>query len=165
VNPCDTDICQTTNPLQQICRIRPKDFDLSGCGVPLTPAPSAARYLDLYKAYVYSVVLGAAGSGTDILFDERKSVDSNADFYLHQITPITGNYFGRFQWPSGRFSSQALQDIKTFRGVMMTKNPDGSTRYIRIPAGQFIGIALQNFTNQSVNVTILFEGCKRFYIK
>lgn len=164
---CEIDICE--NPLQA-CRIKPADFELNGCGVP--KIPESARFIDLYRVFQYTVVLGAADSGTDILFDEKKSVDSNADFLLHRITPIgaTGpytaaSYFLRFQWPNGRYSSNALQDVETWLGTTLTKNPDGSTRPIRVPAGRSIGIQLQNFTDAAVNVVLEFEGVKRFYLQ
>lgn len=164
---CEIDVCK--NPLDA-CRIKPSDFDLSSCGVP--QIPEEARHIDLYRTFIYSKVLGAAGSGTDILFDEKKSVDSDADFYLYKITPIgaTGpytavDYFLRFQWPNGRYSSNALQDVQTWLGTMLTKNPDGSTRAIRVPAGRSIGISLQNFTDADVNVVLAFEMEKRFYLR
>src|SRR5437899_3016849 len=114
-NLCEVDLCKTP---QSVCRIRPQDFDLTACGVP--QVPSNARFLDLYRVYPYSVVLGASGSGTDILLDEKKSVDANTDFILHKITPLGANpptqasgYYVRFQWPTGRYSSQQLQDVQT----------------------------------------------------
>lgn len=161
---CETDICQTPAQVAQLCRIRPQDFDLSKCGVPQLPTGNA-RYVDLYKCYPYSVVLGAAGSGTDILLDEKRTIDHNADFYLHRVTPIGTGYYVRLQWPSGRFFSNVLQAVETLAGVMFTKNPDGTTRYIRIPASQSIGIGLQNFGMAAVNATLLFEGVSRFYIR
>ena len=160
---CETDVCQTPAQVANLCRIRPQDFDLSKCGVP--QLPSNARYVDLYKAYSFSVTLGAAGSGTDILLDEKRTIDHNADFYLHRVTPIGANFYVRLQWPSGRYFSNALQAVETFAGVMFTKNQDGSTRYIRIPASQVIGIGLQNFTNAAVNATLIFEGVSRFYLR
>lgn len=160
---CETDVCQTPTQVAQLCRIRPQDFDISKCGVP--QLPSNARYVDLYKAYPYSVTLGAAGSGTDILLDEKRTIDHNADFYLHRVTPIGGSYYVRLQWPTGRYFSNVLQAVETLAGVMFTKNPDGSTRTIRIPASQVIGIGLQNLTNAAVNATLIFEGVSRFYLR
>lgn len=168
MNLCQVDICQTPVP-RQLCRIRPQDFLLSNCGVP-TP-PSTARYIELYRVFIYSVLLGAAGSGTDILFDEKKSVDSNADFWLHKITPVTADgsqpvdYFMRVQWPSGRYTSNVLQDVQTVLGVMYTKDSNGQTQPVRIPAGRSLGIQLQNFTNAAVPVSIAFEGVNRFFIQ
>lgn len=166
-NLCEVDLCQQP---QTVCRITPQNFDLTRCGTP--QVPTNARFLDLYKAYPYSVVLGAAGSGTDILLDEKKAVDSNTDFILHKISFIgtdpptqASGYYVRFQWPSGRYSSQQLQDVQTFLGTMLTLDPNGNPQGIRIPAGNLIGIGLQNKGNASVNVTIIFEGVSRFYLK
>ncbi len=168
-NLCEIDVCENAS-IESICRIRPQDFDISGCGVP--QVPSNARFIDLYRTFVYSIVLGAADSGTDILLDEKRSVDSNADFLLHKISPIGAHgpdtavdYYLRFQWPAGRYSSNALQDVQTWKGNMFTRQPDGSTRYIRVPAGRFIGIGLQNKTDEEVNVVIVFEGVNRFYLR
>lgn len=163
------DVCRELTPRPLV--ISPKDFDLDNCGVP--EHPEHARYVDLYTVYAYSNVLAVAGdaAGGDILLDEKKVIDCKADFYLHKITtlgatypsPTTG-YYVRFQWPNGRYSSQVLQDAQTFLGVCYTKNPDGQTVGIRIPAGRFIGIGLQNLTAAIQNVTILFEGVSRFYL-
>ncbi len=152
---CETDVCQTPAQVANLCRIRPQDFDLSKCGVP--QLPSNARYVDLYKAYPFSIQLGAAGSGTDILLDEKRTIDHNADFYLHRVTPIGSAFYVRLQWPSGRYFSNALQAVETLAGVMFTKNSDGTTRVIRIPASQSIGIGLQNFGVAAVNATLIFE--------
>lgn len=160
---CETDICQTPEQLAQLCRIRPQDFELSKCGVP--QIPSNARYVDLYKCYPFSITLGAAGSGTDVFLDEKKAVDSNADFYLHRVTPIGSGFYTRLQWTNGHYFSNALQAVETLAGVMFTKNSDGSTRTIRIPAGQFIGIGLQNFGVAAVTATLIFEGVSRFYLR
>ncbi len=161
---CETDVCQTPEQVARLCRIRPQDFEISNCGVP--QIPSNARYVDLYKSYPYSIQLGAAGSATAVLLDEKKAVDSNADFYLHRVTPIDADgYYVRLQWPNGHYFSNVLQAVETLSGVMFTKNPDGSTRTIRIPAGQFIGIGLQNFDVAAVNVTLVFEGVSRFYLR
>ncbi len=153
---------------QDIRAIHPRDLDVSGCGVP--QEPENARYVDLYKVYSYANVLGAAGSGTDILLDEKKQVDCNADFLLHKITAIDVNgnyatgYFARFQWFNGRYSSQALQDIQTFFGVCYTQDEGRNTQAIRYPAGSYIGIGLQNLGNASINVMLFFEGVSRFYL-
>jgi len=169
LNLCEIDLCKQP---QSICRIRPQDFDLTTCGVP--QVPSNGRFLDLYKVYPYSVVLGAAGAadGSDVLLDEKKSVDSNTDFILDKISFIgtspptqASGYYVRFQWPSGRYSSQALQDVQTFLGTMYTLDADGLPQGIRIPAGNNIGIGLQNQGVAAVNVTILFEGRSRFYLR
>lgn len=160
---CETDVCKSPAQLAQLCRIRPQDFDLSKCGVP--QIPTNARYVDLYKVYPYSVTLGAAGSGTDILLDEKRTIDTNADFYLHRVTPIGTGFYVRLQWPNGRYFSNALQAVETLAGVMFTRNSDGSTRTIRIPASQVIGIGLQNFGVAAVNVTLIFEGVSRFYLR
>ncbi len=118
------------------------------------------------------MVLGAADSGTDILLDEKKSVDSNTDFILDKISFIgedpptqASGYYVRFQWPIGRYSSQQLQDVQTFLGTMYTLDQDGLPQGIRIPSGNLIGIGLQNQQNVSVNVTILFEGRSRYYLR
>lgn len=153
MNLCETDICQRPT---DICRVRPVDFELSGCGVP--QAPQNARYVDLYRVHAYSVVLGALDSGTDILLDEKKTVDANADFILHRISCIGSDYFVRFQWPNGRYSSNRLQSVESFLGTI-------TPNLIRVPAGDWIGIALQNFTEEAVNAVILFEGVNRFYLK
>lgn len=167
---CEVDLCKTPAQVANLCRIRPQDFDLSKCGVPQIPT-AGARYVDLYKAYPFSLQLGAAGSGTDIFLDEKRSIDHNADFYLHRVTaknpdgtPASGYYF-RLQWPSGRYFNNQLQAIETLGGVMYVKNADGSTRVIRIPATQTIGIGLQNFGMAAVNVTLIFEGVSRFYLR
>ena len=166
-NLCEVDLCKSP---QSVCRIRPQDFDLTKCGVP--QVPSNARYLDLLKVYPYSVVLGAAGSGTDVLLDEKKSVDANTDFILYQILPIgtepptpASGYLVRFQWPWGRYSSQKLQDVQTFLGTMYTLDQDGVPQGLRIPAGNNIGIGLQNTSNASVNVTLLIIGVSRYYLR
>lgn len=166
-NLCEIDLCKTP---QSVCRIRPQDFDLTRCGVP--QVPSNARFLDLYKVYAYSVVLGAAGSGTDVLLDEKKAVDSNTDFILNKISFIgehpptqASGYYVRFQWPSGRYSSQQLQDVQTFLGTCYTLDEEGKPVGIRIPSGNLIGIGLQNQSNAAVNVTILFEGVSRYYLR
>lgn len=161
---CEIDICKTPAQIAQLCRIRPQDFDINQCGVP--QVPSRANYVDLFKAYPYSIQLGASGSGTDILLDEKRSVDANADFYLYRVRPIDAeDYSLRLQWPNGHYSSNALQPVEGFMGVMLTLEPDGSLRPIRIPAGQSIGIGLQNSTGAEVNVTLIFEGISRFYVK
>ncbi len=166
-NLCEIDLCKTP---QSVCRIRPQDFNLTQCGVP--QVPSNARYLDLFKVYPYSVVLGASGSGTDVLLDEKKTVDANTDFLLDQIVPIGTNpptpasgYYVRFQWPGGRYSSQKLQDVQTFLGTIATLDQDGVPQGIRIPAGNNIGIGLKNTTNAAVNVTILLIGRSRYYLR
>ncbi len=168
-NLCEIDLCQQP---QNVCLIKPKDFDLLRCGVP--EVPQNARHLDLYRVYVYSTVLGAAGAadGSDIKLDEKKSVDALTDFYLHKISFIgtdppeqASGYYVRFQWPGGRYSSNKLQDVQTFLGSMWTKNERDESVGIRIPGGDMIGIGLQNFAEESVNVTILFEGVSRFYLR
>jgi hypothetical protein len=163
----EIDVCG--NIQARLLLLNPQDFDLSNCGVP--QVPSNARYVDLFRIYAYSVVLGAAGSGTDILLDEKKVIDCNCDFYLHKITPLGPNapapatgYYARFQWPNGRYSSQVLQDVQTINGVCYTKNCNDETMGIRFPAGRDIGIALQNKQDVTQNVTILFEGMSRFYL-
>ena len=166
-NLCEIDLCKTP---QSVCRIRPQDFDLTRCGVP--QVPSNARFVDLYRVYPYSVVLGAADSGTDILLDEKKSVDAVTDFILHKIsfigtsppTQATG-YLVRFQWPTGRYSSQTLQNVQSFLGTCYTLDENGEIQGIRIPAGNNIGIGLQNTSGSAINVTILFEGVSRFYLR
>ncbi len=161
----ELDICQRPSLVRAI---RPQDLDVDGCGIPQEPLN--ARYVDLYKVYSYANLLGAAGSGTDVLPDEKKQVDCNADFLLHKITAIDVNgdyatgYFARFQWFNGRYSSQALQDIQTFHGVCYTQNSRRGTECIRYPAGSFIGIGLQNFLDEAVNVMLFFEGVSRFYL-
>lgn len=163
----EVDVCG--NIQARVILLNPQDFNLSNCGVP--EVPSNARYVDLFTLYAYSNVLGAAGSGTDILLDEKKVITCDCDFYLHKITalgpnapdPATG-YYCRFQWPSGRYSSQVLQDVETMNGVCYTKDSNDKTVGIRFPAGRDIGIALQNKQNVSQNVTILFEGVSRFYL-
>ncbi len=166
-NLCEIDLCKVP---QSVCRIKPQDFDLTTCGVP--QVPTNARFLDLYKVYPYSIVLAAAGSVGDILLDEKKSVDANTDFILHKISFIgtspptqASGYYVRFQWPSGRYSSQNLQDVQTFLGTMYTLDENGNPIAIRIPAGNNIGIGLQNQGNAAVNVTILFEGVSRYYLR
>lgn len=163
----EIDLCQqiASRPLL----LNPQDFDLDNCGIP--QVPSNAKFVDLYRVYAYSNVLGAAGSGTDVLLDEKKTIDCQADFYLHKITPLGPNaplpatgYYCRFQWPNGRYSSQVLQDVQTVNGVCYTKDSEGKTKAIRIPAGRDINIALQNVQNVSQSVTILFEGVSRFYL-
>jgi hypothetical protein len=163
----EVDVCG--NLQSKLLLLNPQDFNLSNCGVP--QVPSNARFVDLFTIYTYANVLGAAGSGTDILLDEKKTVDCRADFILHKITPLgpdaptaaTG-YYLRIQWPNGRYSSQVLQDVETMEGVCYTKNCHDETVGIRIPAGRDIGIALQNKQNAAQNVTLLFEGVSRFYL-
>jgi hypothetical protein len=143
--------------------LNPQDFDMTACGVPIPPKNQP--YVDLYKAYAYSNVLGVAGSGTDILLDEKKTVDCDSDFFMWKITLLTTAYLVRFQWPNGRFSSQVMQDARTFFGTVVTKDCDGSIRPIRIPAGRDIGIGIQNLSGiATANVTMLFEGVSRFYL-
>ncbi len=160
---CETDVCQTPTQVAQLCRIRPQDFDISKCGVP--QLPSNARYVDLIKIYPYAQTLGAAGSGTDIMLDEKRTIDHNADFYLHDVVAIGTGFYLRLQWPSGRYFNNALQAVETFAGVMFTKNQDGTTRTVRIPASQSIGIGIQNFGNAAVNVALFFRGVSRFYLR
>lgn len=163
----EVDLCVRPRDLQAV---RPQDFDIIGCGN--TVPPPNTRYIDLYKVYTYSNVLAAAGAagGGDILLDEKKQVDCNSDFFLHQIIardangdPATG-YLARFQWFNGRYSSNALQDIETFNGVCYTQDQGRNTMPIRYPGGQFIGISLQNLAVASVNVMLFFEGVSRFYL-
>jgi hypothetical protein len=163
----EIDVCG--NLKSSFLELSPIDFNLNDCGVP--QVPSNARYVDLFTCYTYSVTLGAAGSGTDILLDEKKTVDCRCDFILHKITPLGPNapepasgYYLRIQWPNGRYSSQIIQDVETIGGVVYTKDCYDRTQGIRIPAGRDIGIALQNLQNVSQNVTIVFEGCSRFYL-
>lgn len=162
------DLCVRPNDLRAI---RPQDYDLVGCGVPEIPVNT--RYVDLYKVYVYSVLLKAVNDpdGRDILPDEKKQVDCEADFILHKITPlrvqsaaVPAGYFCRFQWANGRFSSNALQEVRTFNGVCYTQDPDRNIVAMRYPAGSFIGISLQNFVAEDIPVTICFEGVSRYYL-
>lgn len=168
MNIPEVDLCVRPNDLRAI---RPQDFDLVGCGVPEVPVNT--RYIDLYKVYAYSVLLKEVGDpdGGDILPDEKKQVDCNADFILHKITPVRvdssavpAGYYCRFQWANGRFSSNALQEVRTFNGVCYTQDAQRRTQAIRYPAGSFIGISLQNFLEEDIPVTILFEGVSRFYL-
>jgi hypothetical protein len=143
--------------------LNPGDFDMSACGVPIPPKNQP--YVDLYTAYAYSNVLTIAGTAGAILLDEKKTVECDSDFFLYKITPLTTAYLLRFQWPNGRFSSQTMQDARTFLGTTLTKDCDGKTRPIRIPAGRDIGIGIQNVnTGATANVTIIFEGLSRFYL-
>jgi hypothetical protein len=167
VNIPEVDLCKRPNDLRAV---RPQDYDLTGCGVP--DIPSSTRYVDLYKVYVYSVLLAAVDDvdGGDILPDEKKQVDCDCDFLLHKITPLSPNgalanaYYARFQWANGRFSSNQLQNIQTFNGVCYTQDGNRNTIPMRYPAGSFIGISLQNFFAEAIPVTILFEGVSRFYL-
>lgn len=155
---CEIDVCRQPS---NICRIRPQDFDLSACGVPQTP--SNARFLDLYKTFLYSNVLHAADLP---LLDEKKSVDDHSDFFLFNIRPViqsnATDYKVRFQWPSGRYSSNQLQDVRTWLGAL-TPNP------IRIPAGRWIGIELDygqaTNDNHDKNVVIALECVRRIYLR
>lgn len=155
---------------QDLRAVRPMDLDVDGCGIPQEPLN--ARYVDLYKVYIYANVLAAAGDpdGGDILLDEKKQVDCNADFFLHKITALAAdgtkatNYFARFQWFNGRYSSNTLQDIQTFRGTCYSQDSNRNTCQQRYPAGQSIKISLQNFEAEPVQVMLYFEGVSRFYL-
>lgn len=151
---CEIDVCEQP---QQSCRIAPRNFDLSRCGIP--QVPSNARYIDLYMAVFYQQVLVDG----QVLLDEKVSFDDNADVYLYNIRPVissddSGDYFARFQWPNGRYSSNARQDIRTWKGTI-------TPNVIRIPAGQKMGVELEYGVGEDdKNVVIAFEVVKRFYL-
>lgn len=153
---CEIDVCEQPT---SVCRIRPQDFDLSSCGVP--QVPSNAKFIDLHAAFLYTATINAADPP---LLDEKKHVNANADFYLFNIRPVTQagslDYFVRFQWPNGRYSSPVRQDVRTW-GPAITPN------IIRVPAGRWIGIEIDYGTSGAdpKNIVIAFEGVERLYLR
>ena len=149
-------------------RLRLADFNLSQCGVP--QLPEGARYVDIIKTLVYNSSLGQAGSGSDILPDERQGTHSDTIFILRaiQITSSTtvNPIYVRFQWPNGRYLQNVPVEINVaypstgqFRKVLRSG--------VLIRPGEQIRISLQNFAAASgtVPIVILFEGFLRFYLK
>jgi hypothetical protein len=130
--------------------------------------------VDRVKWYVYSTRIAAS----DVMDNERKEITEEGDFYLTSILgQDPGNMLVRFQWPTGRYSSQSLMLSSLvygsqvngrsflFRESLRAEQP-GREPFICIPQGDEIGIELQNLDAiNAANVVIVFEGFHRTYAK
>lgn len=139
--------------------IRPSDFDLSACGLPVPP--DDRPYIDLAKSLIYSrrVSSGAAG----LLLDEKKQVDQDADFYLAGIQGTQlSNLYIRFRYATGRYSANIREHSTDAFSLWDQRRAIDPPQ--RFPAGSWIGIEIDYRTGAAVDLVISFDGFKRVYL-
>lgn len=146
----------------ELLTINARDLDLDNCGGPVNP--DNGLYVEFPKCYLFTLAWTTSAS-EQFFLDERRTVDTGADFILDRIA-MTGSPVGariRFIWDNGRFSANTRIPLLDYcdNGDDTIAIPDG----LVIPGGKWIGVeASIDAGTAAGSLTVGFEGRVRYYL-